>query len=658
MTVGALSNLVSWSLQMLLVVAAGGALPWLLRLRDPAVRHGYWRVLLLVCLTLPVAQPWQPVALSSVELDLLAAMSPDVMPEGRTGAVLPRISALRLDGPAERWATTIVILLAAGAAVRLAWLAAGLLRLRRLRRAGDPPRAEDEQGDLPALRSAGAEIRYVQGIGQPVTFGVLSPVVLLPQSLRSQVPTIQRAVLVHEMWHVRRRDWTWVVVEEVVRSVFWFHPAVGWLVSRVQSSREEVVDELTVLSTNARRSYLEALLAFADQPGAYPATPFARRRHLFQRMLLISREAVMSSRRVVASCAAMGAVVLVGTWLGVEAFPLREVGGALAQGQPRDLRPGEPRPASSRELEIKALLNSGAPTSGLYLELAKLQEERGALAQAEATLSTARTTLPNEANVLMALAGLYQRSRKFAEAMEATEQVASMRPSDARVQHLAATFYEEKVRKDPSLPGDVRERYLEAGIAAEDRALALTPDYLEALIIKNLLLRHQASVEGNPARQRQLIAAADQLRSQALELQKRRRRAGTPQPGAGAAPGSAARTAPPPPPPPPPPPADAGLVGGQTPLRLGGDMKPPLKIKNVSPVYPPDAKEARVTGVVIIEATIDAAGLVRDTRVIQSVPLLDEAAVEAVRQWEFTPTLVNGEPVPVVVTITVNFTLK
>ena len=58
----ALVNGLSWSLQVLLVVAAGGALPWLLGLRVPAVRHGYWRALLLICLVLPVVQPWQPVA--------------------------------------------------------------------------------------------------------------------------------------------------------------------------------------------------------------------------------------------------------------------------------------------------------------------------------------------------------------------------------------------------------------------------------------------------------------------------------------------------------------------------------------------------------------------------------------------------------------------
>ena len=63
-------------------------------------------------------------------------------------------------------------------------------------------------------------------------------------------------------------------------------------------------------------------------------------------------------------------------------------------------------------------------------------------------------------------------------------------------------------------------------------------------------------------------------------------------------------------------------------------------------------------GVVIIEARIEADGTVGDARVLRSIPMLDDAAVGAVRQWEFTPTLMNGVPVPVIMTVTVNFTLQ
>jgi protein TonB len=65
-----------------------------------------------------------------------------------------------------------------------------------------------------------------------------------------------------------------------------------------------------------------------------------------------------------------------------------------------------------------------------------------------------------------------------------------------------------------------------------------------------------------------------------------------------------------------------------------------------------------VQGVVIIEATIDTEGRVRNAFVLRSIPLLDQAALDAVRQWEFEPVQLNGVPKPVIMTVTVNFTLQ
>jgi periplasmic protein TonB len=94
------------------------------------------------------------------------------------------------------------------------------------------------------------------------------------------------------------------------------------------------------------------------------------------------------------------------------------------------------------------------------------------------------------------------------------------------------------------------------------------------------------------------------------------------------------------------------------PVRVGGLVRQPQKTRDVQPVYPPMAQAARVQGIVIIEATLGADGRVMNARVLRSVPLLDNAALDAVRQWEFTPTLLNGVPVPVVMTITVQFVLS
>jgi len=101
--------------------------------------------------------------------------------------------------------------------------------------------------------------------------------------------------------------------------------------------------------------------------------------------------------------------------------------------------------------------------------------------------------------------------------------------------------------------------------------------------------------------------------------------------------------------PPPAPPPQPSLP------HVGGKIRSPQKIVDVAPIYPPIALASGIEGVVILETVIEADGSVRDVHVLRSIPLLDAAAVEAVRQWRFTPTLLNGEPVPVVMTVTVAF---
>ena len=91
-------------------------------------------------------------------------------------------------------------------------------------------------------------------------------------------------------------------------------------------------------------------------------------------------------------------------------------------------------------------------------------------------------------------------------------------------------------------------------------------------------------------------------------------------------------------------------------VRIGGQIKAPTKIKDVKPVYPAIAQSARVAGVVTIEATIGFDGKVIDAKVVRSIPLLDQAALDAVRQWEYMPTLLNGVPVSVLMTVTIKFT--
>jgi protein TonB len=95
-----------------------------------------------------------------------------------------------------------------------------------------------------------------------------------------------------------------------------------------------------------------------------------------------------------------------------------------------------------------------------------------------------------------------------------------------------------------------------------------------------------------------------------------------------------------------------------TPIRLHEGIREPRKIVDAAPAYPQFAQMSHIEGLVVIEATIDTRGAVQAARVLRSVPFLDEAALAAVRQWRYTPALLNGVPVPVIMTVTVKFTLQ
>jgi TonB family protein len=583
-TVIALANVISWLAQTTVVVAAGLLALWAVRLDAPAARYAALRTLLAFCLLLPVIQPRVPLLPAS--LDLTETVTVRAVPAGSAEAERSSERSRASLGASMTWmpVNAVILLLAAGAIARLGWITAGIVKLRALRRAAEISPAGGEYDDLQSIIGVRAAIRYVPSLGQPVTFGVRRPVVLLPDRLRQLPVSVQRAVAAHELWHVRRRDWMWTVAEETVRAALWFHPAIWLLLSRIQASREEVVDELTVLTTGSRRSYLDALLTFADERPLFAATAFARRCHLVRRMLLISKETVMSSRRIVASSLGLGVAIVATGWYSILAFPLMQ-----AQAPPRDpvRTPTEIRAAAER-------------------------------AEKEAAVKERIAKDPTKENYL-----------------------------------ILVQYSWERAFRDASLSESQKADYVAQGLEAADSALALDPNYVEGLIYKTLLLRMKAERTTDLVENRRLISEANALRARAFELRQvqgsdeRKKMEAKVYEGA-------TRNAPPPPPPPPPPPAP---VDGVMPLRVGGGIKPPRKVQDVRPEYPVVAREAGVQGVVIMEVVIDTNGAVRDARVLRSVPVLDQAALDAVRQWRFEPTLLNGQPMPVIMTVTVNFSL-
>ena len=306
-------NLVAGGAQLALIVTIAALLQRLVRVDAPGVRYFYWRAIAALCVALPWIQSYRQ---ADERAAPFAAATAEVVTAAVTAAGGGPI--VRID-----WAAFAAFAIAAGTAARLLWIAAGLLELRRLRAKAAPGAPSDLESDLQETLGTRADIRYVPHLQHPVTFGVRRPVVLLPDSLRSRPADIQRAVLAHELLHVQRRDWGWLVAEEIVRAALWFQPAAWWLISRIQLAREEVVDDLAVMVTGRRKVYVEALLTFSDSTSLVPTAAFARRRHLFRRIGLVSREVDMSSRRIVSSCAFMAAIVAAGSWYAVSAFPLQ-----------------------------------------------------------------------------------------------------------------------------------------------------------------------------------------------------------------------------------------------------------------------------------------------------------------------------------------------
>ncbi len=317
-----LPNLVAFIAQVALIVGVGGLLARAFHLRTPRVVLAYWQALLLACMLLPVIQPWHETFATAPPV---LAMTTNSMLVERSAAPPEAISGPVAPPPSRSIAFWVFLILGAGVAARALWLAVGAMRLQRLRRTALPI-------DLPpaflwAQERIGsrAAICLSDRVSGPITFGIRDPIVLVPPAVLTMDARVQEAIACHELLHVRRRDWIWEILEEGVRTVFWFHPAVWWLIGRIQLTREQVVDDITISVTNSREHYVNALLvvALAKSPiTLVPAPLFLRKSLLKQRVAQILQETTMSTRRLVASTAASALALVVAATVAVRLFPL------------------------------------------------------------------------------------------------------------------------------------------------------------------------------------------------------------------------------------------------------------------------------------------------------------------------------------------------
>jgi tetratricopeptide (TPR) repeat protein len=156
-----------------------------------------------------------------------------------------------------------------------------------------------------------------------------------------------------------------------------------------------------------------------------------------------------------------------------------------------------------------------------YFALANIYEQNGDYERAEATYLKAKEVKPNDPAVYTTLAGFYNRQGDFEKTIAELNERITKEQNNPEAYHLVAAFYWEKANRDYRLSEADKVKYVQAGLAAEDKAIQLKDDYVEAITYKGLLLRLQATLEKNPQRQQQLLREADRLQAQATEIRKK-----------------------------------------------------------------------------------------------------------------------------------------
>jgi predicted Zn-dependent protease len=187
---------------------------------------------------------------------------------------------------------------------------------------------------------------------------------------------------------------------------------------------------------------------------------------------------------------------------------------AAAYGPDKLNDPVKAEPAVQRLISI----DPGDPTN--YFALAKIYEDSGVYDEAEKVLAMAKDAKPGDPAVYMTLAGYYNRQGQFDKTIEALKERATKEPNNPEAYYTLSTYYWDEAYRNNRLKESEKKEYVQSGMEAIDHAIMIRPDYVEALVYKNLLLRLQANMERDPAKQQALLKQADQFRDKAQELRK------------------------------------------------------------------------------------------------------------------------------------------
>jgi TonB family protein len=282
--------------------------------------------------------------------------------------------------------------------------------------------------------------------------------------------------------------------------------------------------------------------------------------------------------------------------------------------------------AAEREAELVAAVAKRPSALEPYRELAQLYSLTGRREEGERLLRQALAVHSNSGAVFDAMASLYKNPRDPDKILAIAQEWTKADPADSKPLILAAQVHISRAGERRDTPVEAA-MHLDRALQVLDEAIQMSPSDHAPRAMRVGAARQRVSITEDPEERARLLREID---AATWESDK------TPQP--------------------PPPSAEQSAAFPKA-IRVGGNVAPPVKTRDLRPKYPEAAREARVQGVVILEIVIAESGSVADARVLRSIPALDAAAVEAVRQWQFAPTLLNGEAIPVIMTVTVQFTL-
>ena len=628
-------NLLIYCAQIGVVIAVSALVARLTGLKAPDARLAWWQIVLLACLALPALRPW-----NAPQVFITEAAGPMV--------AVPHVPAAP---PAFRFdpEQALLWLLGAGVAWRVLLLAFGFIRLARYRRTSEPLQPPSEWGRE-------AELLISPDISGPVTFGVRRPVVLLPPRFLEFDGKTVDAILCHEILHVRRKDWLFTIAEELLRAALWFHPAVWWVLSEIQLAREETVDRAAIALTRSRDGYVDALLTIAGgvrESELAPAPLFLRRRHLKQRVVSIFQEGAMSQRKKITAFVASMVLLAASCWLTTGALPLQAAPQMVVDSAGVSVRTGGaelihrtavayPREGIRQQVQGEVVAELKLDSAGNVADariLSGPEELRKSVLQSVLSWHFSKDSAGStrQIAVTFSLPEARARMEQFDASQKAFEKGA-MADFAAREAAKASAAAAEGARVEPRTVAFIRVESVDDKTRAEilsklpaGAGSPFTPESLQNVmtvlkgIDEHLILR---PVPGTGNKTGLVVTLA------ALPA--------SPGPAAPAA-VPAAQPAP-----------DSSAPG---PIRVGGEAAQANRIVNAAPVYPPMAKQARIQGTVTFEAVIGKDGLIKNLRLVSGHPLLIQSAMAAVQQWAYKPTLLNGNPVEVITTIDVNYSL-